>query len=186
MRVAPTAVVYLNTPLTPHNRRLAQRPQPNKSRIEKGKLCLYSHVFSSLLGIEVRSTESDTCGAIRGRDFLAIVLDRQIVWFINSLSRYENNFPHCEKLLRFFLQHWRGWRLQHPQPGDAASYRELADQLLLKAATDLPNEVAAALKRAQQREPVGTAKAHSDTILKNVDVSRAKGGDLVRIPEHFV
>ena len=54
--------------------------------------------------------------------------------------------------------------MQHSQPEMRQVIRELADQLLLKAATDLPNEVTAALKRAQQREPVGTAKAQLDTI----------------------
>jgi tartrate/fumarate subfamily iron-sulfur-dependent hydro-lyase alpha chain len=54
--------------------------------------------------------------------------------------------------------------------------------LLLKAATDLPEGVAAALEQAQAREPVETAKAQLDTILKNIDVSRTRGSSICQDP----
>ncbi len=72
--------------------------------------------------------------------------------------------------------------MQHLQFEMCQAVRELADQLLLKAATDLPEEVATALRRAEEREPVETAKAQLNTILKNVDVSRARRSSICQDP----
>jgi len=68
------------------------------------------------------------------------------------------------------------------RPDLQLAVRELADQLLLKAATDLPEGVASALKQAQEREPVETAKAQLETILKNIDVSRTRGSSICQDP----
>jgi len=72
--------------------------------------------------------------------------------------------------------------LQPSRPDLQLAVRELTDQLLLKAATDLPEGVAAALEQAQAREPVETAKAQLDTILKNIDVSRTRGSSICQDP----
>ena len=60
--------------------------------------------------------------------------------------------------------------------------RRVADQLLRKAATDLPQEVADALQQAQLREPVETAKAQLNTILENIDVSRNRSSSICQDP----
>lgn len=72
--------------------------------------------------------------------------------------------------------------MQPSRPDLQLAVRELTDQLLLKAATDLPEGVAAALEQAQAREPVETAKAQLDTILKNIDVSRTRGSSICQDP----
>jgi tartrate/fumarate subfamily iron-sulfur-dependent hydro-lyase alpha chain len=75
-----------------------------------------------------------------------------------------------------------GWTLQGLQSEMRQAIRELADQLLLKAATDLPADVALALKQAEEREPAQTAKAQLKTILKNIDVSRARHSSICQDP----
>lgn len=59
---------------------------------------------------------------------------------------------------------------------------ELTRQLLQKAATNLPQEVTAALVRARERETAEQAKAQLDTILNNIDVSRAKCSSICQDP----
>ncbi len=53
-----------------------------------------------------------------------------------------------------------------------ARVSELAGQLLVKAATDLPLEVTDAIRNAFEREPTPGGKAQLETILKNIEVSR--------------
>jgi len=72
--------------------------------------------------------------------------------------------------------------LQGSQSEMRQAVRELADQLLLKAATDLPESVTAALRQARQREPLEMAKAQLDSILQNIEVSRAKGSSICQDP----
>ncbi len=60
--------------------------------------------------------------------------------------------------------------------------RELADELLMKAATDLPEGMVEALKRAEERERSTGAKAHLLTILENVNVSREQHSSICQDP----
>ena len=72
--------------------------------------------------------------------------------------------------------------MQGSRPELRHAVRQLADQLLLKAATDLPQDVTAALKQARQRESSELAQSQIDTILKNIDASRAKGSSICQDP----
>ncbi len=59
---------------------------------------------------------------------------------------------------------------------------ELTGQLLVQAATNLPKEVTAALRKAFEQEPAPSGKAQLDTILKNIEVSRLKRNSICQDP----
>ena len=52
-----------------------------------------------------------------------------------------------------------------------AAVAELTSELLKKAATDLPQNITAALMQARERETVESAKVQLDNILNNVHIS---------------
>jgi tartrate/fumarate subfamily iron-sulfur-dependent hydro-lyase alpha chain len=72
--------------------------------------------------------------------------------------------------------------MQHLQTEMRQAVRELADQLLRKAATDLPEGITAAIKEAWRGETAESAKAQLDTILKNIEVSRSRGSSICQDP----
>ena len=63
-----------------------------------------------------------------------------------------------------------------------AAVAELTSELLKKAATDLPQEITAALMQARERETVESAKAQLDNILNNVRISKVKCASICQDP----